>query len=37
YRYNRRNNMGAIFDLTIRKMVCHKPIRLNNNDLKTAT
>ncbi|MDR2843755.1 MAG: IS1595 family transposase, partial [Candidatus Symbiothrix sp.] len=34
---NRRNNMGSIFDLTIRRMVGNKPIRLNNNNLKTAT
>jgi transposase-like protein len=37
YRYNRRNNMGAIFDLTIKRMVFNKPIRLNDNKLITAT
>ncbi|HLW08666.1 MAG TPA: IS1595 family transposase, partial [Fermentimonas sp.] len=29
YRYNRRNHMGSIFDLTIKRMVFSKPIRLN--------
>ena len=37
YRYNRRNNMGSIFDLTIKRMVEGKPIRLNNNKINTAT
>lgn len=29
YRYNRRNNMDTIFDLTIKRMTLNKPIRLN--------
>lgn len=29
YRYNRRNNMETIFNLTIKRMVLNKPIRLN--------
>ncbi len=29
YRYNRRNHMGSIFDLTIKRMVFSEPIRLN--------
>ena len=29
--------MGAIFDLTINKMVENKPIKLNKNNLTTAT
>jgi transposase-like protein len=33
YRYNRRNNMDTIFDLTIKKMVEQKPNRININDL----
>jgi hypothetical protein len=37
YRYNRRNQMGSIFDLTIRRMVNSEPIRLNNCNLTTAT
>ncbi|MDR1983504.1 MAG: transposase, partial [Prevotellaceae bacterium] len=37
YRYNRRNNMESIFDLTIKRMVYNNPIRLNNNKLNTAT
>jgi len=37
YRYNRRNNMGSIFDLTIKRMVANKPKRLNRNNLTTAT
>ena len=32
YRYNRRNNMRTIFDLTIKRMMECKPIRLKNND-----
>jgi hypothetical protein len=28
YRYNRRNNMGTIFDLTIKRMMSNEPIRL---------
>ena len=36
YRYNRRSNMGSIFDLTIRRMICNKPIRLNNKKLKNS-
>lgn len=28
YRYNRRNNMGSIFDLLIKRMVVNSPIRL---------
>lgn len=28
YRYNRRNNMGSMFDLLIKKMVLNSPIRL---------
>lgn len=28
YRYNRRNNMGSMFDLSIRRMVVNSPIRL---------
>lgn len=36
YRYNRRAFMGAIFDSTIKRMVCNKPIRLNNNKLHRA-
>lgn len=31
YRYNRRNHMGTIFDLTIKRMVSNSPIRLDNN------
>jgi hypothetical protein len=34
YRYNRRNNMGTIFDSTIKRMVVEKPIRLDSNKLK---
>jgi hypothetical protein len=37
YRYNRRNNMETIFNLTIKRMVFNKPIRLNDNSLTTAT
>jgi hypothetical protein len=37
YRYNRRNNKGTIFDLTIKRMVDCKPTRLNNNRLTAAT
>jgi hypothetical protein len=37
YRYNRRNNMGTIFDLTIIRMVNREPIRLNKSKTKTAT
>lgn len=37
FRYNRRAFMGSIFDLTIKRMVYNKPIRLNNNNLNTAT
>ncbi|MDR1407329.1 MAG: IS1595 family transposase, partial [Tannerella sp.] len=33
----RRNNMGTIFDLTIKRMVFNKPIRLNDSCLTTAT
>jgi hypothetical protein len=33
FRYNRRAMMGSIFDLLIKKMVCNKPIRLNNKIL----
>jgi transposase-like protein len=36
YRYNRRNNMGSIFDLTIKKMVASNPKRLIKNKLTTA-
>lgn len=36
FRYNRRNNMDTIFDLLIRRMVCNKPIRLQNNKLDSA-
>lgn len=31
YRYNRRNHMGTIFDLTIKRMASNSPIRLDNN------
>jgi len=37
FRYNRREYMGTIFDLTIKRMVINKPIRLNHNNLTTAT
>lgn len=37
YRYNRRNHMGSIFDLTIKKMVVSEPIRLEKCKLTTAT
>lgn len=37
YRYNRRNNMGTIFDLTIKRMVEGCPIRLSSRSLNTAT
>jgi len=37
YRYNRRNHMGTIFDLTIRRMVFAKPKRLRNKTVDTAT
>ena len=33
YRYNRRTNMRAIFDLTIKRMVLNKPNRLNDKKL----
>jgi dsRNA-specific ribonuclease len=36
YRYNRREFMGSIFDLTIKRMVYNKHKRLNNNNLITA-
>jgi transposase-like protein len=36
YRYNRRAYMGSIFDLTIKRMVLSKPMRLNDNKLITA-
>ena len=32
YRYNRRNNMGSIFDLTIKRMVFSKPKRLKTHN-----
>jgi len=32
FRYNRRSNMGAIFDALIRRMVYGEPKRLNNNN-----
>ena len=32
YRYNRRQNMGSIFDLLIKKMVKNEPIRLLSNN-----
>lgn len=31
FRYNRRNNMGTIFDLLLRRMVESQPIRLKTN------
>lgn len=37
FRYNRRNNMEAIFDLLIRRMVLYEPKRLNNKIKQTAT
>jgi hypothetical protein len=37
YRYNRRESMGSIFDLTIKRMVVNKPTRLNINTLTAAT
>jgi hypothetical protein len=37
YRYNRRNNMGSIFDLTIKRMVENKPKKQNKSNLITAT
>jgi hypothetical protein len=36
FRYNRRNNMGTIFDMTIRRMVINKPVRLKYSKLNTA-
>ena len=33
FRYNRRAFMEGIFDLTIKRMVEYKPIRLKNNDI----
>jgi hypothetical protein len=36
YRYNRRNHMGTIFDLTIKRMMSNEPIRLNNSPLMAA-
>ena len=37
FRYNRRNNMEAIFDLLMRRMVIYEPIRLNKKTKTTAT
>lgn len=37
FRFNRRNNMEAIFDLLIRRMVGNEPKRLNSNAEATAT
>ena len=37
FRFNRRNNMEAIFDLLIRRMVLYEPIRLIYKDNATAT
>lgn len=37
YRYNRRNNMGSIFDLTIKRMVMNEPKRLKYTNKGTAT
>jgi len=36
-RYNRRNHMGTIFDLTIKRMVLNESIRLNKCKLGIAT
>jgi hypothetical protein len=36
YRYNRRNHMGSIFDLTIKRMMLNEPIRLDNKPSTTA-
>jgi hypothetical protein len=36
FRYNRRNNMGTIFDVLIRKMVNNEPKRLNDKTKLTA-
>ena len=36
YRYNRRGNMGSMFDLLLRKMVANKPKRLQARILKDA-
>jgi len=37
FRYNRRNNMEAIFDLLMRRMVYYEPKRLNKKTKTTAT
>lgn len=36
FRYNRRNNMGTIFDLLIRRMVRYEPKRIISTDSKDA-
>lgn len=37
FRYNRRGMMGTIFDLLLKKMIFSEPIKLNDNNLTTAT
>jgi transposase-like protein len=37
FRFNRRSNMGTIFDLLIRRMIQYEPKRLNNRRNTTAT
>jgi transposase-like protein len=36
FRYNRRNNMGTIFDVLIRRMVKYEPMRINKGSLRDS-